>query len=238
MNPEVLTLKDLTFEVRRSQRRRTIAISVGRQGELSIYAPDTVTQVALVRNAQKKLLWVHRKLAEKEVYRIPQRQPSFVSGEPFSFLGRNYRLRLVDNQSKPLDFNGEYFLLRQNERRRAQEHFKRWYREHGLPWLKKRVVLLAKRVGASPMEIKVRDIGYRWGSCGKSGNVYFHWKLLQLPVRLVDYVIIHELAHLTEGNHGKDFWRRVERAMPDWRQRKEELSERGDWNGFSTQDNQ
>lgn len=71
--------------------------------------------------------------------------------------------------------------------------------------------------------VEVRDLGYRWGSCGKNGVVYFNWKLLQLPVRVTDYVIAHELAHLLEPHHGPELWRILDRSLPDWRMRCEEL---------------
>ena len=83
---------------------------------------------------------------------------------------------------------------------------------------------LSPRTSSNPKRVDVRDLGFRWGSCGKSGIVYFNWKTLQLPVRLVDYVIAHELVHLRESHHGLAFWEALGRAMPDWRKRKEALA--------------
>ena len=81
-----------------------------------------------------------------------------------------------------------------------------------------------RRLGVQPKRIHVRDLGYCWGSCGKSHVVYFNWKLLQLPPRIIDYVIAHELAHLLEPHHGPDVWRILDRSLPDWRVRAEELA--------------
>jgi len=64
---------------------------------------------------------------------------------------------------------------------------------------------------------------YRWGSCGKNQTLYFNWKGLQLPVRLLDYLLLHELIHLAVPNHSPAFWRSLDRALPDWKQRKDEL---------------
>jgi len=74
--------------------------------------------------------------------------------------------------------------------------------------------------------VEVRELGFRWGSCGRNGVVYLNWKLLQLPVRLTDYVIAHELVHLHEGQHRPEFWAALSRAMPDWRKRKDALAEK------------
>ena len=86
--------------------------------------------------------------------------------------------------------------------------------------------LLAPRIGRRPERVVVQDLGYRWGSCGKNGRINFHFKTIMLPPRIVDYVIVHELAHLFEAHHTPQFWRRVERAMPDFAVRKQWLLEK------------
>jgi hypothetical protein len=146
-----------------------------------------------------------------------------VTGESFSYLGRNYRLRLIEQQREPLRFDGHAFLLRRDARGAAERHFSGWYRRQGLSWLEVRVSRLAPRIGATPSKVVVRNLSNRWGSCGRNRTVAFHWKLLQLPVGLIDYVVIHEIAHLIENHHGPGFWGCVERALPDWRERKEQL---------------
>ena len=224
MSPETLTLDELVFEVRRSDRRRTLEVSVGRQGELRVYAPALTGTDELAAWVGRKLLWVHQKLALKQDMATPAMPPDFATGEVFSYLGRSYRLKLVDRQRRALDFDGDSFLLRREARERAAQHFRAWYRRHGLPWVRDRIELLAPRVGASPRKVVVRDLGYRWGSCSRSGRIAIHWKTLQLPVRLIDYVIVHELAHLAEARHSGEFWARVERALPDWAERREELA--------------
>lgn len=93
----------------------------------------------------------------------------------------------------------------------------------GREWLRERVRLLSRKLGVKAERVEVRDLGYRWGSCGKNGVVYFNWKLLQLPVRVTDYVIAHELAHLLEPQHGPELWRILDRSLPAWRMRCEEL---------------
>ena len=106
------------------------------------------------------------------------------------------------------------------------DHFRDWYRSTGSPWFVDRVEFLARRTRERPSRVDVRDLGFRWGSCGKNSVLLFNWKILQLPVQLVDYVIAHELTHLEERKHTPNFWRSLERAMPDWRERKETLAVR------------
>ena len=91
-------------------------------------------------------------------------------------------------------------------------------------WRAERVTTWQRKAGTTPSGISVDDLGYRWASCSQSGVLRFNGKLLQLPVRLIDYVIAHELIHLKEHSHSVNFWKMLGEAMPDWRARKDELS--------------
>lgn len=221
---EHIQIGELTFEVRRSDRRRTVGLTVDRGGELVIHSPAGKAVHELEQWVRSKLLWVHRKLALKEEMAPRRRGPEFVSGESFSYLGRSYRLAIAVEQEEPLRFDGRRFYLRRDARTCASDHFRRWYISAGKDWLEKRVRWLARTTGRKPGHIDVRDLGFRWGSCDRNGRALFNWRLLQLPVRLVDYVVVHELTHLIEPHHGPTFWRALDRALPDWRQRSEDLT--------------
>lgn len=218
-----LTLGNLTFEVRRSARRRKVGLTVDRGGELLIHAPETATDDELTRWTRAKLLWVHRKLALREEMRPEVHEPEYVTGERFGYLGRSYRLTISRLTDEPFHFNGTGFILREDARPAGTEHFRRWYIARGAEWLMKRSLMLASKIGITPTKIEVRDLGYRWGSCGKNQVLYFNWKALQLPVRLIDYLLLHEMAHLREPNHSAAFWHGLDRALPDWSKRRDEL---------------
>ena len=226
-----LVVDGLAFEVRRT-RRNTIGITVDRDGSLILRAPEECPNELIEQTARKKLLWVHTKLAEKNLLFRPRSPKEYVTGEGFHYLGRSYRLLMVeapeDSASTPaLSLRRGRFELRRDERHRAGEHFVAWYVRNGGPWIERRVGLLADRIGASPAAVDVRELGYRWGSCGPRGNLNFHWRVVCLPPRIVEYVVVHELVHLVEPHHGKEFWRRVERVIPDYATRKRWLAENG-----------
>ena len=215
-----LAIADLKFEVRRSPRRKTLGLTVDRAGELVVHVPEAVGEDEVWRWVRRKLVWVHQKLgAQNELIRAEQR-PDFVSGESIFYLGRNYRLKVVNTQNAPLRFDGQWFYLRRKDRGDAPAHFRQWYVDTGTPWLHKRVETLQPRTGTSPSRMSLGELGFRWGSCGKNGVLYFNWRLLQLPVRLVDYVIVHELVHLLERNHTPKFRRIMDTVLPDWHNRK------------------
>jgi predicted metal-dependent hydrolase len=222
---ETVQIRGLLFEVRRSARRRTFGLTLDRSGELVVHCPLWAADESINQWATSRLLWVHRKLALKDQFASKFRNPEFVSGESFCYLGHRYRLRINRVQKEPLRFDGRVFFLRPDIGEQPNL-FRDWYIRTGSPWFAERVEFLAARTPHRPSRITVRDLGFRWGSCGKNNALFFNWKILQLPIRLVDYVIAHELTHLEEHKHTPNFWRSLERAMPDWRERKETLAVR------------
>jgi predicted metal-dependent hydrolase len=222
-----LAVDDLRFEVVLSPRRRTMELSVERNGDLVIRAPEGATGERLEAFIREKRTWVYRKVAEKEALRHAVPVKEYVSGESFPYLGRSYRLLLVNRQDVPLRLEAGRFRLLRSDAQVGRAHFIRWYTEHGRKWLRRRVHALASRVGVEPGVVDVRDLGYRWGSCGARRTLNFNWATVLLPPSIVEYVVVHELMHLRERNHTPDFWRRVERVLPDYARRKAWLAERG-----------
>lgn len=222
-----LTIDDLNFDVRRSARRRTLQITVERSGGLLLSAPEGVDESRMRDFVNEKRFWIYTKLAEKELLRKVVPRKEFVDGEGFLYLGRSYRLKLVDAQDEPLKLCGGHFRLRRDAISAGREHFVRWYSDRARDKLSAHVGELQTRMEVQPAGVKVQDLGYRWGSCGKGDWLYFHWKTILLPSRIVEYVAAHEMVHLHEPHHTPDFWLRLERAMPDFARRKAWLAERG-----------
>ena len=222
-----LTVDDLAFEIRWSGQRKTVEITVDRGGELWIAAPDGCDPTVLEDFVREKRFWIYTKLAEKDALSRPVVVKEFVSGEGFSYLGRSHRLLLVDDQDAPLKLDQGRFRLLRGEQGRGRMHFVRWYSDHARSWLNRRIGRYAPRVGVEPTGLDVRDLGFRWGSCSRDGTINFHWAAILLPPSVVEHIVVHELVHLHEGHHTPEFWRRVERAMPDYERRKRWLAERG-----------
>ena len=223
----MLTVDDLRFELKRSGRRKTMQITVERDGQLIIMAPPDISEESLSSYVREKKFWIYTKLAEKDRLQaiIPKKQ--FIDGEGFLYLGRSYRLRLVNDLDVPLRLQQGRFLLRHDAGDEGRQHFIRWYTQQGRKWLEKRLARFTGRMEVAPAGVKVQDLGYRWGSCGKADWLYFHWKTILLPAHIAEYVLVHELAHLHEDNHTPLFWNRIGRVMPDYELRKAWLAERG-----------
>ena len=223
----VLTVDDLSFELKPSSRRRTLQITVDRSGDLVLSAPPGVEEDRLRDFILEKRFWIYTKLAEKDRLQKAVPTKSYVDGEGFLYLGRSYRLRLVDEQDVALKLLNGRFLLRRDLVENARHHLVQWYSGRAKLWLWDKAQDYVARMEVRPVGVKVQDLGYRWGSCGKGDWLYFHWKTILLPPRIAEYVVVHELAHLHQRHHTPEFWQRVERALPDFERRKIWLAEHG-----------
>ena len=99
----------------------------------------------------------------------------------------------------------------------------RWYRREARAAFEEAVRAEASPLGVQPARLAVRDTTSRFGSCSTTGTVSFSWRLIMTPPEVLDYVVVHELCHLREANHGKGFWRLVEDARPGWREQRDWL---------------
>lgn len=228
---ETLGIEGLEFAIHRSARRRTVGITVERDGDLCVSAPQATPLAKVEAVVRGKLFWVFGKLAEKALLFQPAPEKEYVTGEGFFYLGRSYRLLLMadhpDRNGSSLRLVNGRFALRRQDQPNAASLFVRWYTVHALPWIERRVGQLAPRTGRAPERVRVLNLGNRWGSCSADEVLNFHWRTIRLPPSLVEYIVAHELVHLCEPRHDTAFWARLERVLPDYRERKRLLAERG-----------
>lgn len=226
--PDRLVIDDLVFWVRGSQRRRTVGITVDRDGSLLLHVPAGVPWERVADWARSKRHWVRDKLADKDVLLPRQRPREFVSGEGFDYLGRRYRLKVTD-EVEGVHFNGGRIRMHPAVASGPDPAaaLAAWYRERAARWLPPRLHPWRERMGLCPAATRVRDLGYRWGSLGGSGRLNLHWATMQLPPSVIDYVLVHELAHLAVRDHSPDFWERVRAALPGYERHRERLTHLG-----------
>ncbi|MCY4368756.1 MAG: SprT family zinc-dependent metalloprotease [bacterium] len=213
-----LVVGDLTFQVALPRQRKTIEIVVERDASLVLKAPPAVTIERAIRFVKDKRQWVYRKLVEKDALSGPPVVKRFVEGEGFAYLGRNYRLTLTP-EGTGVRLDRGRFDLPADQVDQGAESMRRWYIDAGTQWLRKRIRPWAARLGEESVAVEVRDLGFRWGSARPHPgpqHINIHWATLQLPPTLIDYVLVHELAHLREANHTPEFWSTVDGLMPGY----------------------
>jgi hypothetical protein len=164
---------------------------------------------------QKKIKWVlhYQKLA-RESYR-PSVKREFVDGERFLYLGDWHKLFVSGDFKQPLVFNERKFLLSEYFLPNAKQLFEQWYRKQAYVVIKDRVSHYADPADLSFKMITITGARKRWGSCGPKGTLNFSWRLIMAPIKVVDYVIVHELVHLEVRNHSRKFWEKVRLLFPN-----------------------
>lgn len=220
---------ELEFELRQSKKRKTIGITVERDGNLILAVPPDASQDSMAKTVEKRRLWIYRHLIRKE--NLNQNQPTkeYVSGEGFYYLGRSYRLKIINHEINHNLLNlyqGKFYLL-SSALPSAREHFIAWYRTHLLTYLNSKISLFYNRIGVEPKSIKVRELGARWGSCTDNKNLCFHWRVAMLPPEIIKYLLVHEMIHLLEPSHNQLFWQKLEQVIPDYLEKKQWLAYNG-----------
>lgn len=181
--PDQLTRGPLHFTVLHRPQRRTLEITVERDGSLSVKAPEGVTVAQIESMIDARSDWIHRKLAEKHTLWGAPVAKLLVEGEGFAYLGRNHRLTLTrdpvpaDTAEVRLE-RGRLVLPRALAEApdEAVEALRGWYRRVGTPWLQRRTRPWAARLGVEDTEVHVADLGYRWGPTGGRGRINVHWR--------------------------------------------------------------
>ncbi|MES2769111.1 MAG: SprT family zinc-dependent metalloprotease [Bdellovibrionota bacterium] len=174
-----------------------------------------------------------KKCLEKTIF-IQSQYPqlSFIEGEAYRFLGENYFLKYEKTDGKfGVEIKKPYLILKvptkiwkddfaKYPHPQFRKNILKFYQEAAERVLPKRVKELAEITGLKPTKVSLRKQRTLWGSCSPSGSIQLNWKLISAPINVIDYVVIHELAHLKHPNHSKRFWNEVAIFCPDYKQLK------------------
>lgn len=199
-------------------KRRTIALAVAADASLVIRAPMNTPVSYIERLIENKLDWIRQAVNRVQSRPMPVRH-EFIEGESFLHLGKTYKLRFDKKIRKKLEFKSA-FVMANRERKNARSVLVAWYKQEAKKQITERVEWYAKRSGLSYGAIRITSAKRRWGSCSTSGNLNFSWKLIMAPLWVVDYVVVHELAHLEFKNHSPSFWSRVKVMYPSYEKAK------------------
>ena len=222
------TFKDIEYTLVRS-RRKTASIYIERNGKVSVLVPEKLTTRQIENLLEGKRRWIYKNLAEWKDLNARKVHRDYVNGEGFLYLGRSYRLKLVSELDVPLMLKDGYFCLQATNGSipDADAAFKEFYRQKGVARIPPRVAYFQAKMDVEPRSIKVLDLKHHWASCTPGGNLNFHWKCMMAPLTVIDYIVVHELAHLLYPNHTAAFWNQVDKVMPDFQERKDWLRDNG-----------
>jgi predicted metal-dependent hydrolase len=224
----LLSGKEISYTLKRSVKRRSIGLRVDDRG-LTVNVPLRTSEKWLHSVLHDKADWVVQKL---DGWQSKKAAPIiWADGARIPFRGEEFVLQLAPRVRGAIArLQGEALLVpvgTEAEVARIEKAMLQWYRNEALRVFGECVEYFAPQLQVSPREIKLSAARTQWGSCTVRGVVRLNWQLVKMPLHLIDYVVVHELAHLVEMNHSPAFWSVVERACPDYKKCRAELRSYG-----------
>jgi predicted metal-dependent hydrolase len=211
--------------------RKTLALHVYPDGSVVVDAPLGTELPSVEAKVQKRSAWILRQQRQFQGYaRVVSVPRRYVSGEAYRYLGRQYRLKLVEDEIERVRLSRGYLTVsarHPSEKNHVGELINAWYQSHARRVFAERLAQCYPRVeplGIMYPQLVIRDMKARWGSCSEAGRITLNVRLVQVSKDLIDYVVLHELCHLKEHNHSASFYGLLDRVLPDWRIKRERLN--------------
>ncbi len=204
------------YLIKRNRKSRSVKISITPEGEVIVTAPPLVPEFFIRNVVEKSEVWISR-----NVSKIQRTKARMHEQGDILFLGQPMKIEMIfDHGKSGVEIDGNtlkvYQVLKTDESSKKQ--LVRWYKSTAETYITKEVHLLAKRMNVSFERVLFRDQKTRWGSCSSTGTLSFNWKLIQAPIEVMRYVVIHELSHITHMNHSSEFWKRVSEFDPEYKE--------------------
>jgi hypothetical protein len=224
---EYIDCNGIVAEIKRTTRTKSATITV-EEGKVCVVVPRQLESERITKLLKDKNRWIKEKIALHRKA-LPATQKQLVSGESFSYLGRNYRLKVQQGDYQPIKLiNGRFAITLRagaDNPDLIKDSLLSWYKQHAELKLTEKVKRYSKMMNVKFNSVGLKDYKSRWGSCSVEGDITFNWKVIMAPNRIVDYVVIHELCHLIHHDHSQNFWREVEKIMPKYIESKEWLKQ-------------
>jgi predicted metal-dependent hydrolase len=213
--------------IRSRKRRKTLTLLVRCDGSVVVRAPAWTAKGEVEAFVRRKAEWIERKRGEMiREQDVPRK--SFREGERFPYLGKSYPLSVRGSSGRAsLEFGDGFFLMTPLPEERARALFVGWYRRMARRRLGPRIQFFSGVLGLPCPPFRITDAAARWGSCSPSNRLAFSWRLILAPPEAIDYVVVHELAHMREKSHAPAFWDVVASASPDYREQRAWLRRHG-----------
>jgi predicted metal-dependent hydrolase len=205
-------------------KRRTLSLVVDSQGRLIARAPFSLPERSIINFALKKKSWIDKRKAIARK-RSADLKPKVISdGTEFAYLGNTYPLKVVNRDriliSEGLEFPEQLLPA-------GHQALRRWYKKEARRVIEERLNFYSRLMNFIPKGMRISNALSRWGSCGRNNSLNFTWRLVMAPLEVIDYVVVHELAHIKEKNHSAKFWALVARYFPDYRRKRAWLKNYG-----------
>lgn len=205
--------------------RKTLSLTVLKDGVVLVKAPLSMKDETINKFIEEKQAWIKSKLML--VNSTKDKYDDIIHYQKFMLYGNRYSLVMADVKKIETNDSFQILLPKKTEPEKILKTMKSWYKKVAKKILADRLAFIESRIRLKSKAMKISDSKGKWGSCNSLGSVCFNWRVIMLPPRIIDYVIVHELCHLVEMNHSKKFWTLVEKFLPNVPALKKEIKEYG-----------
>lgn len=203
--------------------RKTLSVCIDPFGQVTVRAPKRCSEERIFSFLQEKEKWILRTVSKIKGagMRLP---PDNLDGYRFLLLGKPCVITLIAEDKIGYDAETGMLYL---PAERSRERLTAWLKENAKRIFTQVTAQKAKEMNAEYLSASVTSAKTRWGSCSYNNAVHYSFRLLYAPKEVVEYVVVHELAHTFHKNHSREFWREVEKYVPDWKSRRKWLKDHG-----------
>ena len=201
--------------------RKTLSISINESAELIVRAPNRISDQKIQNFINEKESWITRNQSAI----MARVEEAGKDKNMLLYLGALFPVK-NDNYAKKISFNGKEFVADLQNKEKTNKSLKTWYKkfkEVAVP----RLFYFAEKHNLQVNQVRIKEQRTLWGSCSSRNNINLNFLLIMAPLKVIDYVIIHELVHTTHKNHSANFWSAVEEIMPNYKEAKHWLKENG-----------
>lgn len=203
--------------------RRTLSLVIGKDGSLVVHAPKRVSMQYILDFIKEKEKWITKK--QKEIWQTTHENQSIINLDSILYLGDNYQVTPITKNKTPEIACEKIYIPHFETKRERDVYLKQWIAEQTKIITQKRIDYFSNLMQLDYTSLKIMKSINRWGTCNINGGISFNYKLCMLPPKLIDYIVIHELAHLVEFNHSKKFYQIIESIMPSWAVHRKKLKD-------------
>lgn len=208
--------------------RKTLGITVNPDLSVVIHAPLNANQAKIEEKLRKRAPWILKQFDFFLGFFPRSPEKKYVSGESHLYLGRQYRLKVLQSKKTEVHYKGSLIEVGVPDKSKTKTALKKWYRQKArekFPEIAEPLILRFKKYGVEPKGLYLQEMKKRWGSCTGEGKIILNPILIQAPKPCIEYVILHELCHLVHRNHSQRFFDFQKKEMPDWEKWKGKLEE-------------
>jgi predicted metal-dependent hydrolase len=213
---------NFNYQLKKNSRSRSIRISIDSKGQVLVSAPKLYPNLIIEKFLKQQESWVLTKQAQvKKLQTKINENEIYIFGEKFKII-----VRADQKNISGISIEGQELIINQVTPGSYQNKLERFLKNTATKYLTQKTAILAEKMNINYQRIGIRQQKSRWGSCSSQGNLNFNWRLVHYPPTVINYVIVHELAHRQQANHSKKFWLLVEKFDPHYKKHRAALKKR------------